>query len=202
MSDLVFEFDDGQALADLTSLKKRGLPTVAVFLTGRPLWVNPHINLADAFVVGWLPGTQGAGVADVLAADQNGNPVYDFTGRLSFSWPSDGSGRPIAAKSKSGVQFPFGYGLNYKGQPAKMASLSEDAGVDAPNGAFTGEIMARGRCASSFQHVSRRQFQLEDACRRFFISQFRQGFNIERHRLPCARGRQTANLARKWTGIA
>ena len=150
MSDLVFEFSDGQALADLTSLKKRGLPTVAVFLTGRPLWVNPHINLAGAFVVGWLPGTQGAGVADVLAADQNGNPVYDFEGRLSFSWPSDGSGRPIAAESKSGVQFPLGFGLNYQSQTAKMASLSEDAGVDAPNGAFNGEIVTQGAAQAPF----------------------------------------------------
>ena len=150
MSDLVFEFSDGQALADLTSLKKRGLPTVAVFLTGRPLWVNPHINLAGAFVVGWLPGSQGAGVADVLAADQNGNPVYDFEGRLSFSWPSDGSGRPIAAESKSGVQFPLGFGLNYQSQTAKMASLSEDAGVDAPNGAFNGEIVTQGAAQAPF----------------------------------------------------
>ena len=150
MSDLVFEFTDGQALADLTSLKKRGLPTVAVFLTGRPLWVNPHINLADAFVIGWLPGTQGAGVADVLAADQNGNPVHDFEGRLSFSWPSDGSGQPITAESKSGVEFPFGYGLNYQSQPAKMASLSEEAGVEAPNGAFNGEIVTQGAAQAPF----------------------------------------------------
>lgn len=150
MSDLVFEFDDGQALEDLTSLKKRGLPTVAVFLTGRPLWVNPHINRADAFVVGWLPGTQGAGIADVLAADQNGNPVYNFEGRLSFSWPSDGSGQPIAAESESGVQFPFGYGLNYQSQAAEMALLSEDAGVDAPNGAFTGKIVTQGAAQAPF----------------------------------------------------
>ena len=105
MSDLVFEFTDGQALADLTSLKKRNLPTVAVFLTGRPLWVNPHINLADAFVVGWLPGTQGAGVADVLAADQNGNPVYDFKGRLSFSWPSDGAAGQLLLKASLACNF-------------------------------------------------------------------------------------------------
>ena len=54
MSDLVFEFDDGQALNDLAALKKRNVPVVSYFLTGRPLWVNPHINRADAFVVGWL----------------------------------------------------------------------------------------------------------------------------------------------------
>ena len=92
MSDLVFEFDDGQALADLKILKKRNLPTAAVFLTGRPLWVNPHINLADAFVVGWLPGTQGAGIADVLAADKAGKArSMTLPGNCPFL------GRPTAA---------------------------------------------------------------------------------------------------------
>ncbi len=150
MSDLVFEFDDGQALADLAALKKRNLPVVSVFLTGRPLWVNGHINRSDAFVVGWLPGTQGGGIADVLAGDENGAPVHDFTGTLSFSWPSDGRGEPIDARSTSGVQFPFGYGLTYQSGVAPMAKLSENAGVAAPNGAFDGIIMARGAVQAPF----------------------------------------------------
>ena len=150
MSDLVFEFDDGQALADLAALKKRNLPVVSVFLTGRPLWVNGHINRSDAFVVGWLPGTQGGGIADVLAGDQNGTPVHDFSGKLSFSWPSDGRGEPIDARSTSGVQFPFGYGLTYQSGVASMAALSEDAGIAAPSGAFDGIIMARGAVQAPF----------------------------------------------------
>ena len=150
MSDLVFEFDDGQALADLAALKKRNLPVVSVFLTGRPLWVNGHINRSDAFVVGWLPGTQGGGIADVLAGDKNGAPVHDFSGKLSFSWPSDGRGEPIDAHSMSGVQFPFGYGLTYQSSVASMAKLSENAGVTAPNGAFDGIIMARGSAQAPF----------------------------------------------------
>ena len=120
MSDLVFEFSDGQALADLTSLKKRGLPTVAVFLTGRPLWVNPHINLAGAFVVGWLPGSQGAGVADVLAADQNGNPVYDFEGRLSFH------GRQTAAAGQSLLKASLACNFHWRFR----TELSEPNGQD------------------------------------------------------------------------
>ncbi|GIS01824.1 MAG: hypothetical protein CM15mP103_03750 [Gammaproteobacteria bacterium] len=37
-------------------------------LTGRPMWVNAEINASDAFVVAWLPGSEGSGVADVLLA--------------------------------------------------------------------------------------------------------------------------------------
>ena len=150
MSDLVFEFDDGAALADLAALKKRNLPVVSLFLTGRPLWVNQHINRSDAFVVGWLPGTQAGGIADVLAADSTGTAVHDFTGKLSFSWPSDGRGVPIDADSKSGVQFPRGFGLDYQSAPLQLAALSEDAGIAAPSGAFDGVIMARGAVQAPF----------------------------------------------------
>ena len=149
MSDVVFEFDDGPALAELTALQNKGLPVVSVFLTGRPLWVNPHINRSDAFIVGWLPGTQGGGIADVLAADANGQAVYDVTGKLSFSWPSDGRGEPIDKSSTGGVQFPFGFGLGY-GDAVKTASLSEDAGISAPNGNFDGVLMARGETQAPF----------------------------------------------------
>jgi beta-glucosidase len=37
-------------------------------------------GMADAIVAAWLPGTEGAGVADVLFGDAK------FTGKLSFSW--------------------------------------------------------------------------------------------------------------------
>ena len=42
------------------------MPTVAVFLSGRPMWMNRELNIADAFVASWLPGGEGAGIADVL----------------------------------------------------------------------------------------------------------------------------------------
>ena len=77
--------------ADLELLRKfqaKNIPVVAVFLTGRPLWMNAEINSADAFVVAWLPGSEGGGVADVLVGDRQNKPRYDFTGRLSFNWPN------------------------------------------------------------------------------------------------------------------
>ena len=51
--------------------------------------ITPELEASDAFVVAWLPGTEGGGVADVLFRKQNGEPNYGFTGKLSFSWPRD-----------------------------------------------------------------------------------------------------------------
>ncbi|MEM6585934.1 MAG: glycoside hydrolase family 3 protein, partial [Pseudomonadota bacterium] len=59
-------FSDEEGLDLLKSFKKAGVPTIAVFLSGRPLWANRELNAADAFVASWLPGSEGAGVADVL----------------------------------------------------------------------------------------------------------------------------------------
>jgi beta-glucosidase len=72
----------------LRKLKQQNIPVVAILLTGRPLWVNAELNSSDAFVVAWLPGSEGGGIADVIVADAKGKPRYDFTGKLSFDWPS------------------------------------------------------------------------------------------------------------------
>lgn len=72
----------------LRKLKQQGIPVVAVLLTGRPLWVNAELNSSDAFVVAWLPGSEGGGIADVIVAGAKGNPRFDFTGKLSFDWPA------------------------------------------------------------------------------------------------------------------
>lgn len=147
-SDLVFEFDTGENLALIKKLKSQNIPVVSLFLTGRPMWVNPHMNVSDAFVVGWLPGTEGGGVADVLVAGADGNPRYEFTGRLSFSWPSDGTGKPINAKTDAGILFPYGYGLSYA-DAGNLKALSTDPGV-APGGSFNGAIIGRGDAAKPF----------------------------------------------------
>lgn len=78
--DLVFRDEEGLAL--LNKFAADNIPTVAVFLSGRPLWMNREINAADAFAAAWLPGGEGAGIADVLYG------AREATGRLSFSWPS------------------------------------------------------------------------------------------------------------------
>ena len=108
--------DDEEGLALLGRLKSQGIPTVAVLLSGRPLWMNREIAAADAFVAAWLPGSEGQGVADVLVGDRAGRPVHDFSGRLAFDWPAD-------CAAASATLFPFGFGGRY-GQPPLVPRLS------------------------------------------------------------------------------
>jgi len=118
-------------LALLKSLKARGVPVVAVFLSGRPLWVNPEINASDAFVAAWLPGSEGGGVADVLIGDKSGKPRNDFHGKLSFSWPKRADQFRLNKGDKGyDPLFAYGYGLSYA-KPGKVAKLSEVSGVKA-----------------------------------------------------------------------
>ena len=111
--------------------------------------MNPHLNASDAFVVGWLPGTEGGGIADVLVADSQGQPRHDFSGRLSFTWPENGLGTPIDSSSEEGVLFPYGYGLTYQ-DDSQLRVLSEESGVSSLEKAFTGDIVVRGSAAEPF----------------------------------------------------
>ncbi len=128
---LEFQAGDKQALATLKRLKAAGIPVVSVFLSGRPLWVNPELNQSDAFVAAWLPGSEGGGIADVLVGDAAGKPRTDFAGRLSFSWPKT-AGQFTLNKGAPGYDplFALGYGLSYA-RPGRVPKLGEVAGIDA-----------------------------------------------------------------------
>ncbi len=104
--------------ATMRKLQAEGIPVIAVMITGRPLYVNPALNTADAFVVAWLPGSEGGGVADVLVADSAGKPRFDFTGTLPAAWPR-------TTLLSEGALFPLGFGLNYKAQASDWAMLPE-----------------------------------------------------------------------------
>ena len=98
------------------------VPLVVVLLTGRPVRIEASLKRAGAVVAAWLPGSEAEGVADVL---YGGAP---FTGVLSKSWPTGGSG-PFSSVSLPDPGrrplFPFGAGLSY---PA-AAPLARRVGV-------------------------------------------------------------------------
>ena len=118
-------YRDSKTLNTLKRLKRNGNKVVSIFFTGRPLWTNEFINLSDAFVVAWLPGTESRGMTDVLVANEDGSVNYDFQGKLPFSWPSDPNQSTIAFYDPaSDAEFDYGYGLTYK-SPKALASLDE-----------------------------------------------------------------------------
>ena len=110
-------FTDEEGLGLLRKFKAEGVPTVAVFLSGRPMWVNREMNAADAFVASWLPGSEGAGVADVLTG------ATPATGKLGFSWPATCDSGPL--NGPDGALFPVGYGRALT-DTSPTAQLDED----------------------------------------------------------------------------
>jgi beta-glucosidase len=92
----------------IRNMKKARVPVVVILISGRPLIINDAIDLADAFIAAWLPGTEGQGIADVLFGD------YRPTGKLSFTWPQSMSQIPInLGDSNYKPLFKYGYGLTY-----------------------------------------------------------------------------------------
>ncbi|MGB7371686.1 glycoside hydrolase family 3 N-terminal domain-containing protein [Erythrobacter sp.] len=144
--DLAFR-DENDALGILRRFQEAGVPTVSIFLSGRPLWVNPHLNASDAFVAAWLPGSEGDGVADVLFGDT------DFTGTLSYSWPRSALQTPLNIGDPGyDPLFPLGYGLSYA-SGGTVPELPEDSGIDTANEAPGTQVFARGEPGAGYRLV-------------------------------------------------
>ncbi len=79
---------------------------VVLVVSGRPQVLTDQIGRMDALVASWLPGSEGAGVADVLFGRR------PFTGRLSMTWPRSVEQVPINVGDRDyDPLFPYGWGL-------------------------------------------------------------------------------------------
>nr|WP_294170176.1 exo 1,3/1,4-beta-D-glucan glucohydrolase [uncultured Sphingomonas sp.] len=135
---------DKKNLELLRRLKADGIPVVSVFLSGRPMWVNPELNASDAFVAAFLPGSEGGGVADVLIGDRSGRARHDFKGKLSYSWPKRADQTPLNRGDRNyDPLFAYDHGLTYA-SAGDLPRLPEErpAGVAAGT---DGIIFGRGR---------------------------------------------------------
>jgi beta-glucosidase len=99
---------DAEDLATIAKLKATGVPLVVLTVSGRPLDISQQLPQFNALVASWLPGSEGAGVADVLFGD------YNPTGKLSVSWPTNAAQEPVNVGDGKKALFPYGFGLSYK----------------------------------------------------------------------------------------
>lgn len=140
--NLMYRPGDDHDLELIRQLHGQGIPVVAVFLSGRPLWVNREINAADAFVAAWLPGSEGGGVADVLLRTRDGRIGHDFHGKLAYAWPRS------AVAGDGPAQFPLGYGLTYADH-ADVPTLPEASGISGVQ-VPVGNYLERGKAVHGY----------------------------------------------------
>lgn len=134
-----------------TAISTKGdTPLVLLLTTGRPIALADYIDRFDAVVEAWLPGTEGAGIADVMLEEGK-----EFGGVLPVTWmwyPQD-----IKDKftNPAKVLFPRGTGLKRDGssilsggqtsigtRPAPPASGGDDKEIKTRSGGI--DIAAYG----------------------------------------------------------
>ncbi|MEU1709009.1 glycoside hydrolase family 3 N-terminal domain-containing protein [Streptomyces sp. NPDC005706] len=118
-----------------------------LIVSGRPQLIGDRLGRIDALVASWLPGTEGAGVADVLYGRR------PFTGQLPVTWPRSESQLPInVGDAAYDPQFPYGWGLTTltrvpRGGPATLRALGIAAAAAERTGADRAgrELVTRAR---------------------------------------------------------
>jgi beta-glucosidase len=98
-------------LAMVQRMRDSSRRLVVIVLAGRPVDISDLLPLADALLVAWLPGSEGAGVADALFGHA------PFTGTLPYTWPRSVDQLPfdfaaLPAEGPDAPLFPAGFGLS------------------------------------------------------------------------------------------
>lgn len=91
----------------------RDVPVIVILITGRPLTIAEDIGNMDALICAWLPGTEGAGIADVMFGD------YEFNGTTTITWPWYAKDITEKYKDDGVVLFRYGTGLKKDGSSIK-----------------------------------------------------------------------------------
>ncbi|MBC8335732.1 MAG: glycoside hydrolase family 3 protein [Anaerolineales bacterium] len=97
----------GEDVDLIARVRKHCQKLIVIIISGRPLVLTDQLPLMDALVAAWLPGSEGAGVADMLFGD------YPFNGRLPFTWLRTNDQLPLNINNSKSDQslFSFGFGL-------------------------------------------------------------------------------------------
>jgi beta-glucosidase len=88
---------------------------VLVIFSGRPLVLGDALDLCDAVVASWLPGTEAQGIADVLFG------VEPFSGRLPYEWPRSMEG--VRSRGAEAPLFSLFHGLTTRDRDATLLAV-------------------------------------------------------------------------------
>jgi beta-glucosidase len=95
-----------QAALDLAAeARARGMNVIGLLVSGRPLVLDGHLDHFDRFVAMFLPGSEGGRAIAALL-----NHDVEFSGRLSYYWPSS-NGHLDYDSMKDNHLFPIGHGI-------------------------------------------------------------------------------------------
>ncbi|GAA1665605.1 glycoside hydrolase family 3 N-terminal domain-containing protein [Glycomyces endophyticus] len=106
--DLALSEDDAAAVETVCA----AVDCIVIVVSGRPVEIAPHLGepgtprSVDSLVAAWLPGSEGAGVADPLFG------AAPYNGRLPVSWPRQTDDEPLnVGDAEYDPLFAFGFGL-------------------------------------------------------------------------------------------
>jgi len=91
----------------IDSCKKLDKKVIVLLISGRVLQIKDELAKSDAFIAAWLPGSEGAGIADFLFSVDGFKPK----GKSPYSWPADLADLPLAPTAEHAL-FKYGYGLD------------------------------------------------------------------------------------------
>jgi beta-glucosidase len=99
---------------------------VVLVVSGRPLLLADQLDKVSALVASWLPGTEGAGVAEPLFG------LRPYTGRLPVTWPKSLDQLPInVGDAQYAPLFPYGWGLRTDSPRERVKAVRDQLGGDA-----------------------------------------------------------------------
>lgn len=127
---------------------------VVLVVAGRTQLITDKLDSIEGLVASFLPGSEGAGVADVLFGD------VPFTGRLPLSWPATAEQVPINVGDEDYQPlFAYGWGLRTDSPRARLetvsASLPPGDARSAVEAALASEVWAPDGTVSDAQAAVR-----------------------------------------------
>ncbi|XP_043694504.1 probable beta-glucosidase I [Telopea speciosissima] len=98
---------------------------LVIIVSGRPVVIEPYVDMMEALVVAWLPGSEaGTGIVDVIFGD------YDFQGKLPKTWFWWVDQLPMNfGDPYYDPLYPFGYGLQMGIQSHKRGFASSFSSI-------------------------------------------------------------------------